>query len=84
MNYRNWLNNWLKPSNIIALLGVIVACFGVFTVPKLLTDKKSVNAENKCEIDPVNQESTGEINSDQNVSCSGTSKIKGVIQKQTK
>ena len=84
MNFRTWLNNWLKPANIIALLGVITAGFSVFTVPKLLTEKKSVEAEDNCEIDTVNQETTGEINSAQSVSCSGTSKIKNVNQKQTK
>ena len=81
MNLRIWLNNWLKPSNIIALLGVIVACFGIFTVPKLLTDKKSVNAENKCEIDPVNQETTDEINSAESIICNGTPATKDVTQK---
>ena len=84
MNIRTWFNNWLKPTNIIALGLLFVTGFSVFAKTKFFSNKQSVDAKDDCEINTVNQKTTSESNSEQNVSCSSKSKVTGVTQTQTK
>ena len=84
MNIRTWLNNWLKPANLIALGLLFITGFSVFTGVKFFSNKQSVDAKDDCEINTINQKTTSESNSEQNISCSSKSKVTGVTQTQTK
>ena len=74
----NWLKNWLKPSNLIALGALIVSIWGGYT---FLSNRQSVDAENNCEVKGVTQKTGDKENLSQSVNCSNDSTIENVIQK---
>ena len=84
MNIRTWLNNWLKPANLIALELLFVTGFSIFAGTKFFSNKQSVDAKNNCEINTVNQKTTSKSNLEQNVSCNSKSKVTDITQIQTK
>ena len=84
MNIKTWLNNWLKPTNLIALGLLFVTGFGVFAGAKFFSNKQSVEAKDECEINTVNQKTTNESNSEQKVNCSNKSKVTDITQIKTK
>ena len=76
-NTDSWLKSWLKPSNLIALAGLIVAIWGGFT---FLSNRQDVGAKNNCEVKDITQKAGDKLNLGQNVDCSDDSTIEGVTQ----
>jgi len=72
-----WLKSWLKPGNLIALAGLIVAIWGGFT---FLANRQNIDAENNCEVKGVTQKSGTKENLGQSVNCSDGSVIERVVQ----
>lgn len=79
MSRRAWFNSWLKPSNLIALVLLIVTAFGVFAGTKLFTKNQVITGEEGCDIDNITQKTSGDSNSSQTVNCDN-SKIKNITQ----
>ena len=76
-NTDSWWKSWLKPSNLIALAGLIVAIWGGFT---FLSNRQNVDAKNNCEVRDVAQKTGDKPNLGQSVECSDDSTIEGVTQ----
>ena len=76
-NHHEWLRSWLKPSNLIALAGLIVAIWGGFT---FLSNRQNVEAQNNCKVSDVAQKTGSKENLAQNVICKNDSTIEGVTQ----
>ena len=83
MNRRSWFNNWLNPSNLIALLTLLITAFGVFAGMKFFTKSQVITAEKNCDIYDFKQITSGETNLSQKANCS-ESQIKHSTQKESK
>lgn len=81
MSKKVWFDNWLKPSNLIALAMLVVTAVGVWGGIKLFTSSQEITGEEGCEISDVEQQTSSDVSSSQKVNCSG-SKIQGVKQEQ--
>lgn len=72
----SWLKSWLKPSNLIALAGLIAAIWGGVTI---FNKTQEVNAEKNCEVSQVKLKAGDKnISSSQKVNCSEDSKVTDV------
>lgn len=73
MNIRTWLNNWLKPANLIAIGLLFVTGFGVFAGTKFLSNNQSITITDECEGSKIKQKTNNTANSNQNLKCDGKS-----------
>ena len=80
MSRIDWLKNWLKPSNLIALGVLVVTAIGVFGGITILTNRQELKVKNKCDVSDVRQTAGSKTSSSQNIECSDDSKIQGVVQ----
>ena len=79
MSNKAWFNNWLKPSNLIALAMLVVTAVGVWGGIKFFTSSQEITGEEGCEISDIEQQTSSDGSSSQKIDCSA-SKIKGVKQ----
>lgn len=79
----NWLKNWLKPGNLIALGSLIIAAIGLWGGIKIYTNRQVVKGTDNCEITDSEQELSGNASTNQTIDCSSGSKIEGVRQKKS-
>lgn len=80
MSRSDWLKNWLKPSNLIALGALIVAVIGVWGGITIFSNKQELKVKNKCDVSQVKQIVGNKASSSQTIECSEDSKIEGVVQ----
>ena len=81
MSNKAWFNNWLKPSNLIALAALVVTIIGVWGGMKIFTNKQVIKGDDGCYVDGVLQDKSGNGNSSQEVDCSNKSTITNIEQK---
>ncbi len=82
MNRNDWLKNWLKPSNLIALGSLLVAAIGVWGGITIFSNRQVIKGTEGCTITDSEQELSGSASSSQSIDCS-SSKIEGVKQKKS-
>ena len=80
MNQNDWLKNWLKPSNLIALGALVVTAIGVWGGITIFSNKQKLEVKNKCDVSQVRQTAGSKTSSSQTIECSDDSKIEGVVQ----
>ena len=80
MTQNDWLKNWLKPSNLIALGALVVTAIGVWGGITIFSNQQKLEVKNKCDVSQVRQTAGSKTSSSQTIECSDDSKIEGVVQ----